>query len=133
MLWFESLEAIDTANLAALDRLRQFRNQVVHELVDTNAAWKISDVHTAFVELVRLFRRIEVWWIEYFELPCNPEFDGVEVNAADIVPGSVVMLHLLNDIAFGSEEDAWQHFNEAMRQRGASGDKALAIRQRDGK
>ncbi len=121
LLWFESLEAIDETDLAALDRLRQFRNQVVHELVDTIAAERITEVHSAFDELVRLFRKIEVWWIEYFELPCNPEFDGVEVSADEIVPGPVIMLRMLNDIAFGSEKDAWQYFNEAMRQRGSDG------------
>jgi|WetSurMetagenome_2_1015567.scaffolds.fasta_scaffold848527_2 hypothetical protein len=42
-------------------------------------------------------KKIEVWWILNFEIPSNPDFDGVEVDPKEIMPGRVVALdHLIS-------------------------------------
>jgi hypothetical protein len=50
--------------------------------------------------------KIEVWWVKEFEIPANPDFDGQDVDAANISPGSVIALKMLCAIALGSDDDS---------------------------
>ncbi len=39
------------------------------------------------------------------EIPTNPDFDGKKIDEEGMVPGKIMTLRLLADIALGSEEE----------------------------
>jgi len=53
---------------------------------------------------VALLRKIGVWWVVNVEIPTNPDFDGQEIDEAGIVPGAVLSLQMLIEVASGNPE-----------------------------
>ncbi len=45
-----------------------------------------------------------MWWIREVEIPTNPDFDNCEIVYDEIVPGQIIALQLMCDIALGSED-----------------------------
>jgi len=74
------------------------------------------DFAKRFQEMAALLRKIEVWWIKEVEIPTNPDFDGQEISENGIVPGRVMGLQLLCDIALG-DEDRSRFYIEEFRKR----------------
>lgn len=70
--------------------------------------------------MIRVFRKIEVWWILNFELDGDPAWDGKEVDEDAVVPGPIMMLRMLLDAGLGNEEEAWAFYREFMRRSGKS-------------
>ena len=112
LLWLKKQGAIDDADLAAFDAIRTCRNGVAHELQRIIA----GDLEGAFLEqfppLISLLRKIEVWWIVNFEIPINPDFDNAEIDESGIVPGVVMTIQLMFEIALGEPEKAAYYLNE---------------------
>lgn len=103
LLWLKSNGVIENSDIETYDTLRERRNFVahrLHELVDGGLA---ANSATEFLQLVVLLRKIEVWWIVNVEIPANPDFDGQEIDYAGIVPGPVLSVQILVDIALGNK------------------------------
>lgn len=56
--------------------------------------------------MVELLSKIECWWIVNIEIPANEDFDGVEIDEAGTVPGRVMIVRILADLALGSDKEA---------------------------
>lgn len=63
-----------------------------------------SDYDSQFPALIALLRKVEVWWIVNVEIPTNPDYDGQEIDEADITPGALMSLEMLIDVASGKTE-----------------------------
>jgi hypothetical protein len=76
----------------------------MHQLASGGAPSK----HVAELpKLVALLRKIEIWWIVNVEIPTNPDFDdATDVDEDGILPGPVMAVSLMVDVALGSEEEA---------------------------
>lgn len=112
LLWLKKQDAINDDDLSAFETIKTCRNGVAHELQRIVA----GDLEVAFVgrfpELISLLRKIEIWWIVNFEIPVNPDFDGVEIDESGIVPGVVLTIQLMFDVALGEPEKASYYLNE---------------------
>ncbi len=119
--WLKEMNAIDDADLAAFDRVKACRNTLAHELLSTLGSKGLPpDFDQCMSEMVRLLRKIEVWWITNVEIPTNPDFDGQGIDEEGIVPGAVMIIQLLLDIALGDEERSRLYQHE-FRKHGGSG------------
>jgi len=49
------------------------------------------------------------------EIAINPDFIGKEIDENDIIPGKIMTLRLLSDIALGSEEESRFYYNEFIK------------------
>lgn len=74
-----------------------------------------SDLPARFSEMVSLLDKIERWWIVNVEITTDPQFDGQEIDEEGIIPGPIIGLRLMMDIALGSEEDSRKYLDEFMR------------------
>ncbi len=110
--WLKDHDAIHDADVAAFERIRDCRNEIAHELPLIVTDGIREDQATLFSEMVRLLKKIETWWIVNVEIPTNPDFDGREVDEAGIVPGPLISLQLMVDIALGSEKDADWYYKQ---------------------
>lgn len=70
-----------------------------------------------FQLMVELLRKIEVWWIVNFEISISPEFCDAEVDENGIIPGPLMTLQIMLDIALGDPEKASAYYDELRKQR----------------
>lgn len=85
--WLKNHDAIDENDITAFEKVRDCRNDIVHELPHILAEGISSDRVALFSEMVRLLKKIETWWIVNVEIPTNPDYDGKEIDEAEIVSG----------------------------------------------
>lgn len=121
--WLKHNGVISDADIGAFDRVKMCRNRLAHRLLScVGTEGMPPDFESSFQEMVILLRKIEVWWIVNVDLPTNPEFDGSEVNEHEIIPGPVLGLQLLCDIALGSTEQSRSYYEELKKQAKRSAD-----------
>ena len=102
--WLRESDAIDDEDLAAFEKLKETRNLLAHQLFAV-VTGQVECLHQAqFDSLVALLRKIGVWWVVNVEISTNPDFDGQEIDEEGIVPGSVLSLQLLIEVASGNTE-----------------------------
>ena len=110
--WLREHEVINNRDLEAFEQLKRTRNQLAHQLFAV-VTGQIESTHEAqFEVLVTLLRKIEVWWVVNFEIPTNPDFDGQEIDEEGIVPGAVLSLQMLIQVASGNTE-LLEHWRKA--------------------
>lgn len=117
--WLQEHEVIDDKDLETFEQLKKIRNQLAHQLFDVVTGQTESNHEAQFPVLVALLRKIEVWWIINFEIPTNPDFDGQEIDEEGIVPGAVLSLQMLVEVASGNAE-LLEHWRKSRMQSGTS-------------
>ena len=109
--WHLEMEALAPEDLELFDKIKSYRNQLSHELPNFLAQGISSEYESNFHEMIALLNKIETWWIVFFDIPIDSEFDGLEIDRDKIIPWSVLMLNLMLKMAFGSDEEAWELYN----------------------
>jgi hypothetical protein len=71
-----------------------------------------TEFQERFHEMVALLTKVEKWWVLYFEIPTNPDFDGKQIDEEKVILGAILHLQILLDVALGSEESAKQYLYE---------------------
>ena len=104
--WLKKMEVIDNQDIEEFNEIKNCRNEIAHEMVNFISEDSKIDPLPLLPKIIELLSKIEKWWILNVEIPTNPDFDGKEINEDNIVPGPVMTLRLLTDIAFGSEEES---------------------------
>lgn len=109
--WFHENGALDADDVLTADRLRVTRNKLVHELWKLLGTEELPPLLQAFADLLRIYRKVEVWRVINLEIDSNPDFDGREINEDDVIPGPILMMQMLLDVALGDDEKAWSYYN----------------------
>ena len=112
--WLRQHEAVDDADLKTFEELKQVRNRLAHRLYSVATGQAESDHATQFPVLVALLRKVEVWWVVNVEIPTNPDFVDQEIDEAGIVPGAVLSLQMLIQVASGRTE-LLEHWRKARK------------------
>lgn len=116
--WLQESGAINSKDLEKYERLKKTRNLLAHQLFEVVTGQVESKHEAQFEELVELLRKVEVWWVVNLEIATNPDFDGQEIDEEGIVPGSILSLQMLIEVASGNTE-LLEHWRKARMQRGA--------------
>jgi len=109
--WLQENDAIAESDISTFDKIRNCRNSLAHELAKITTGTMASDHIALFAELVALLRKIETWWIVNVEIPLNEDFADVEIDVEGIVPGPVITVQLMLNIALGSDTEAAQYLD----------------------
>jgi len=111
--WLKESAAINDVDIRAFNRVKDCRNNIAHRLFTLLGSEGLPpDFENCFSDMVSLLHKIEVWWIKNFEIPINPEYDGRDVDEKEIVPGRIMSLQLLIDIALGDEAKSRLYYEE---------------------
>lgn len=102
--WLRENDAIDDEDLLTFEKLKSTRNLLAHQLFAVVTGQVDSGHETQFDDLVKLLRKIGVWWVVNVEIPTNPDYDGKEIDEEGIVPGAVLTLQMLIQVASGNTE-----------------------------
>jgi hypothetical protein len=70
--------------------------------------------------MVTLLDKIERGWIVNVEIPTNPDFTSKEedIDENGIIPGPIMSLRMMLDVALGSDETASYYINEFKKHMG---------------
>jgi len=121
LAWLKDQNAIDDHDVETFERVKGCRNNLAHKLLSVLGSEGLpAEFAQCFTDMVALLRKIEVWWISNVEIPTNPDFDGAEVDESGIVPGRVMTIQLLLEIALGDDERSRYYYDE-FRKRTAGG------------
>jgi hypothetical protein len=109
--WLMENQAINESDLVTFEQLKKTRNLLAHRLFDVVTGQAKSPHEAQFTVLVELLRKIEVWWVVNLEIPINPDYADEEIDEAGIVPGAILSLQMLLQVASGNTEllDAWRN------------------------
>ena len=111
--WLKGMNAIDDHDLETFDRVKACRNTLAHKLFSALGSEGLpADFERCFTEMGALLRKIEMWWIMNVEIPTNPDYDGSDIDESGIVPGPVMSMQLLLDIALGDDERSRFYYDE---------------------
>lgn len=115
--WLLEREVIDSDDLATFERLKIIRNQLAHQLFEVVTGQTESAHESQFAVLVALLRKVEVWWIVNFEIPTNQDYDSEEIDVEGLVPGSILSLQMLIQVASGNKEllEYWRKARQQQR------------------
>lgn len=102
--WLHENGAIDDGDLVTFEKLKNTRNLLAHQLFAVVTGQVESEHEVQFDALVALLRKIGVWWVVNVEIPTSPDFNGQEIDEAGIVPGAVLSLQMLIEVASGNTE-----------------------------
>ena len=114
--WLLEHEVIDRTDVDTFEQLKKTRNQLAHRLFAVVTGQTESDHVDQFEVLVDLLRKIEVWWVVNLEIATNPDYAGEEIDEAGIVPGAVLSLQMLIEVASGNT-DLLEHWRNARKHR----------------
>lgn len=108
--WLHDQQAISDKDLKTFEQLKETRNVLAHQLFEVVTGQSKSNHTDQFPALVELLRKIEVWWIVNVEIPTNPDYSDAEIDEDGIVPGPILSLQMLLQVAGGSTEllEAWR-------------------------
>jgi hypothetical protein len=108
--WLHEQQAISDEDLKIFEQLKKTRNLLAHQLFQVVTGQAESNHTDQFSVLVELLRKIEVWWVVNVEIPINPDYSDTEIDEEGIVPGAILSLQMLLQVAGGSTEllEAWR-------------------------
>lgn len=115
--WLQEHGAINAADLKTFEDLKKTRNQLAHQLFNVVTGQVESHHAEQFSVLVDLLRKVGVWWVVNVEIPTNPDFDGTDIDEAGIVPGAVLSLQMLIEVASGNTQflEQWRKARSGSR------------------
>lgn len=109
--WLREAQVISPDELKNFENIKNIRNSVVHEFPNILTNGLPFDFLKCFEDILYLINVIEKWWVINFEIPVNPDFDDREITVDEIIPGSILSLRILLDVALGSEQEAKQYLD----------------------
>jgi hypothetical protein len=122
LAWLKDQNAINDHDVETFDRVKGCRNNLAHKLLSVLESEGLPGEYAqCFFDMVALLRKIEEWWITNVEIPTNPDFDGAEVDEGGFVPGPVMTMQLLMDIALGDDERSRLYYDGFRKVTGRTG------------
>lgn len=113
--WHKQKSIIDENDIKAFDRITECRNTITHRLLSSFLESPIVDIGQIFNEIVNLIYKVEKWWIINFELEIQPIEDAEEIDYEGIMPGAIMTIRLLVDIALGDKEESEFYYKEFIK------------------
>lgn len=110
--WLKEQEAITAEDIEAFDKIRESRNEVAHEMPNLLGGESFVKFAQQFEQMVALLRKIEVWWIVNVELDINPDFRDAVIDEDGIIPGPLLTLQLMLEVALGDPDKASYYYDE---------------------
>lgn len=114
VVWLRQMEAIDENDEFTIRELTEERNRLAHELRNVLGGTYKHDFENLFPKLVSLVAKIDRWWIVNVEIATDPDLAGKEFDEDGVIPGSLMLLQVLNQVALGKDEEAWTLYHEFM-------------------
>lgn len=115
--WLKHMNVIGNDDIEEFGNIKNTRNEIVHKMSSFISKSYTIDLLPLFSRIINLLYKIDKWWILNIEIPINPDFDNQNIDENEIIPGSIMIIRLLTDIALGTEEESRYYYNEFIKQK----------------
>lgn len=113
LLWLKEHNVIDEDDMKSVDDIRKHRNELAHDLPKFITTVEAEINVQLLGRICELVTKIDRWWILEVEIPINPDFDSQEVDAAGVLSGHMMFLHMSIHIASGEDSSTyWDEFQK---------------------
>ncbi|MDU5373469.1 hypothetical protein [Anaerococcus vaginalis] len=113
--WFIMVGAVSDEDYLSFNKLRKFRNKIVHELM-LCLSESFSDYEVKYlVELIGIYRKIEKWWINEVEIPTSGDIHG-PYDLENVISGQGLILEIIQDILINDGKDSEALLIEFLKQ-----------------
>ena len=110
LAWLQNMNAIDATDITKFNDIRQCRNTLVHEMSAFVSSTVAPDIAGNFAKALELVEKIEKWWIANVELEIDPDINVEGTNLDHIMPGPLLTIKMLTEVALGSEEESAKYY-----------------------
>ena len=105
-LWLNKNNIITNEDCDTIFELIKQRNNVAHELPLILYGSTSVNYQEWLPKLAKILKKVEIWWVVNFEIPTNPDFDGIEIDEENVSTGPLTAFEMLCDLALGNKEEA---------------------------
>lgn len=109
--WHLEKRIISKEDIELFNDLRKQRNKLAHEMAtvifEGNNDWIIMNLE----KMINLLKKIELWWIVNVEIPTDPDIDIDDIDTDQIIPGYIMLIELLLEIALNEGEEAKKYYD----------------------
>ena len=106
--WFIKLGAFTEGDFSLYQRIRNRRNEITHKLLlNLSNGFSDEDI-TLFGNLISLYRKIDNWWINEFELAIAGDDIPENYNSEEVFGGQALVISIINDIVLGEGGDKYK-------------------------
>lgn len=116
--WLLQSGAIDDSDVQIMREIKDTRNIFAHELSAVLSGQRSLDFDVLFPKLVSIIIKIERWWIVNVDLEIDQDLAAQVTDPDEIMPGTWAMLHVMELVALGEEDKAWEFYNAFQRETG---------------
>jgi hypothetical protein len=111
--WLKESQAINDDDIEKFKKAKECRNLLAHEITKFLAKGLPPEFPERFNDMITLVGKIERWWIVNVEIPTDPDLaeKAGEIDESGIVPGPIMSLRMMIDVALGSDETANYYIN----------------------
>ncbi len=102
--WFKELGAISGEDVELFYRLRDKRSYITHEFTMAVAQGFTEEELSMFNEMVKLYGKIDRWWINEVEIVTDLKIDPNGYDHEGVMGNQAIFLSLINDVAFGNDK-----------------------------
>ncbi|WP_373974960.1 hypothetical protein NT239_15205 [Chitinibacter sp. SCUT-21] len=111
LYWLLERSAIDSNDIELFESAKKCRNNLTHEMLSYLSSGVDVDVEGEFQKMVKLLRKINIWWFVNFEMAIDPDAYPNDLDIDTVVSGSEWSIQMMLDVALGSEDDAKQYYD----------------------
>ena len=109
--WFANQGAVSEEEYSNFDKLRNFRNKIVHELLLYLTEGFTEDKVKYLVELITLYKKIQKWWINEIEIPISGNIHE-SYDSENVVSGQGLMLEIIQDVLLNDGKNSEEILSE---------------------
>ena len=112
LLWFKDQGAISDIDIECFEKAREHRNEIAHNLPKFISEPDHEVDADIFNKMLEVTNKVGVYWVVNYELPIHPYYSRQEVDENGIKIGTVMMIKMMMQIAFGQEPEEGHYYNE---------------------
>ncbi|TNI27560.1 hypothetical protein [Aeromonas veronii] len=112
LLWFKDQGAISDLDIECFEKAREHRNEIAHNLPKFISEPDHDIDADIFNKMLEVTNKVGAYWVVNYELPIHPDYSKQEVDENEIKVGTVMMIKMMMQIAFGQEPEEGYYYNE---------------------
>lgn len=113
--WFISVGAVSEEEYSIFEKLRKFRNKIVHKLLFNLSKGFTKYEVNHLVELIVIYRKIEKWWINEIEISISRDISG-QYYSENVISGQGLILEIIQDILLNDRKNSEVLLSEFKKQ-----------------
>ncbi|EKB11754.1 hypothetical protein [Aeromonas veronii] len=112
LLWFKEQGAISDTDIENFEKAIAHRNEIAHNLPKFISEPDYEVDVGIFNTMLEVTNKIGVFWVMNYELSIHPDYSVQEIDEKGIQVGTIMMIKMMMQIAFGQEPEEGYYYNE---------------------